>query len=119
MGSKADVGVVEPHPGGRLALPWALRTQKYHQRCFCYCNCSERIVRCCRESIYRLLPQTTPENVSKNFSQYSIDPVTRYPNVNVNFLRPSQVRVPGQLGMSWPLSDPVRPCGYKHTQPSL
>uniref|UniRef100_A0A286ZY46 F-actin monooxygenase n=2 Tax=Sus scrofa TaxID=9823 RepID=A0A286ZY46_PIG len=45
-----------------------------------------------RESIYRLLPQTTPENVSKNFSQYSIDPVTRYPNVNVNFLRPSQVR---------------------------
>ncbi|XP_049550755.1 F-actin-monooxygenase MICAL3 isoform X9 [Orcinus orca] len=45
-----------------------------------------------RESIYRLLPQTTPENVSKNFSQYSIDPVTRYPNMNVNFLRPSQVR---------------------------
>ncbi|XP_032761649.1 F-actin-monooxygenase MICAL3 isoform X1 [Rattus rattus] len=45
-----------------------------------------------RESIYRLLPQTTPENVSKNFSQYSIDPVTRYPNININFLRPSQVR---------------------------
>ncbi|XP_048684058.2 F-actin-monooxygenase MICAL3 isoform X4 [Caretta caretta] len=45
-----------------------------------------------RESIYRLLPQTTPENVSKNFSQYSIDPVTRYPNINVNFLRPNQVR---------------------------
>ncbi|XP_075863900.1 F-actin-monooxygenase MICAL3 isoform X12 [Microcebus murinus] len=45
-----------------------------------------------RESIYRLLPQTTPENVSKNFSQYSIDPVTRYPNINISFLRPSQVR---------------------------
>ncbi|XP_075753087.1 F-actin-monooxygenase MICAL3 isoform X11 [Pelodiscus sinensis] len=45
-----------------------------------------------RESIYRLLPQTTPENVSKNFSQYSIDPVTRYPNININFLRPNQVR---------------------------
>ncbi|XP_050771576.1 F-actin-monooxygenase MICAL3 isoform X2 [Gymnogyps californianus] len=45
-----------------------------------------------RESIYRLLPQTTPENVSKNFSHYSIDPATRYPNVNVNFLRPQQVR---------------------------
>ncbi|XP_072510265.1 F-actin-monooxygenase MICAL3 isoform X12 [Notamacropus eugenii] len=44
-----------------------------------------------RESIYRLLPQTTPENVSKNFSRYSIDPVTRYPNINVNFLRPNQV----------------------------
>ncbi|XP_037834023.1 protein-methionine sulfoxide oxidase mical3a isoform X15 [Kryptolebias marmoratus] len=45
-----------------------------------------------RESIYRLLPQTTPENVSKNFSQYSVDPTTRYPNINLNFLRPSQVR---------------------------
>ncbi|KAM7177715.1 F-actin-monooxygenase MICAL3 isoform 10-T10 [Macrochelys suwanniensis] len=45
-----------------------------------------------RESIYRLLPQTTPENVSKNFSQYCIDPVTRYPNININFLRPNQVR---------------------------
>ncbi|XP_061865765.1 F-actin-monooxygenase MICAL3 isoform X1 [Colius striatus] len=45
-----------------------------------------------RESIYRLLPQTTPENVSKNFSRYSIDPATRYPNINVNFLRPQQVR---------------------------
>ncbi|CAH2276459.1 -methionine sulfoxide oxidase MICAL3 isoform X2 [Pelobates cultripes] len=45
-----------------------------------------------RESIYRLLPQTTPENVNKNFNQYSIDPTTRYPNVNLQFLRPSQVR---------------------------
>ncbi|KAM5170950.1 F-actin-monooxygenase MICAL3 isoform 2-T2 [Mantella aurantiaca] len=45
-----------------------------------------------RESIYRLLPQTTPENVSKNFSQYSVSPTTRYPNVNLQFLRPSQVR---------------------------
>uniref|UniRef100_A0A1A8NDU9 F-actin monooxygenase n=1 Tax=Nothobranchius rachovii TaxID=451742 RepID=A0A1A8NDU9_9TELE len=45
-----------------------------------------------RESIYRLLPQTTPENVSKNFSQYSLDPTTRYPNISLNFLRPSQVR---------------------------
>nr|XP_033806795.1 F-actin-monooxygenase MICAL3 isoform X13 [Geotrypetes seraphini] len=45
-----------------------------------------------RESIYRLLPQTTPENVSKNFSQYSIDPTTRYPNISLHFLRPNQVR---------------------------
>ncbi|TNN00813.1 hypothetical protein fugu_012059 [Takifugu bimaculatus] len=44
-----------------------------------------------RESIYRLLPQTTPENISKNFEQYSIDPVTRYPNLNVNYIRPHQV----------------------------
>ncbi|XP_078529734.1 F-actin-monooxygenase MICAL3 isoform X5 [Lissotriton helveticus] len=45
-----------------------------------------------RESIYRLLPQTTPENVNKNFSQYSIDPSTRYPNISVHVLRPNQVR---------------------------
>ncbi|CAJ1057203.1 protein-methionine sulfoxide oxidase mical3a isoform X11 [Xyrichtys novacula] len=45
-----------------------------------------------RESIYRLLPQTTPENVSKNFSRYSVDPTTRYPNISLNFLKPSQVR---------------------------
>ncbi|RVE72265.1 hypothetical protein OJAV_G00060090 [Oryzias javanicus] len=45
-----------------------------------------------RESIYRLLPQTTPENVSKNFSHYSLDPTTRYPNISLNFLKPSQVR---------------------------
>uniref|UniRef100_A0A674PI89 F-actin monooxygenase n=1 Tax=Takifugu rubripes TaxID=31033 RepID=A0A674PI89_TAKRU len=45
-----------------------------------------------RESIYRLLPQTTPENVNKNFSQYSLDPITRYPNVSLHFLKPSQVR---------------------------
>lgn len=46
-----------------------------------------------RESIYRLLPQTTPENVNKNFSQYSLDPMTRYPNVSLHFLKPSQVGV--------------------------
>ncbi|XP_028306358.1 protein-methionine sulfoxide oxidase mical3a isoform X13 [Gouania willdenowi] len=45
-----------------------------------------------RESIYRLLPQTTPENISKNFSHYSVDPTTRYPNISLNFLKPSQVR---------------------------
>ncbi|KAM7002839.1 protein-methionine sulfoxide oxidase mical3a isoform 3-T3 [Tautogolabrus adspersus] len=45
-----------------------------------------------RESIYRLLPQTTTENISKNFSHYSVDPTTRYPNISLNFLKPSQVR---------------------------
>ncbi|XP_047195829.1 protein-methionine sulfoxide oxidase mical3a isoform X3 [Hippoglossus stenolepis] len=45
-----------------------------------------------RESIYRLLPQTTPENISKNFNHYSVDPTTRYPNINLNFLKPSQMR---------------------------
>ncbi|XP_060734136.1 protein-methionine sulfoxide oxidase mical3a isoform X23 [Tachysurus vachellii] len=45
-----------------------------------------------RESIYRLLPQTTPENVSKNYSHYTLDPTTRYPNISLHLLRPNQVR---------------------------
>ncbi|XP_053097800.1 protein-methionine sulfoxide oxidase mical3b isoform X3 [Pangasianodon hypophthalmus] len=44
-----------------------------------------------RESVYRLLPQTTPENVSKNHSQYSLDPGTRYPNLNTQVISASQV----------------------------
>nr|XP_040018530.1 protein-methionine sulfoxide oxidase mical2b isoform X1 [Gasterosteus aculeatus aculeatus] len=45
-----------------------------------------------RESIYRLLPQTTTENISKNFELYAIDPATRYPNLNSTCVRPHQVR---------------------------
>nr|XP_032647689.1 F-actin-monooxygenase MICAL2 isoform X5 [Chelonoidis abingdonii] len=45
-----------------------------------------------RESIYRLLPQTTPENINKNFDQYTIDPGTRYPKLNSSCVRPHQVR---------------------------
>ncbi|XP_076852253.1 F-actin-monooxygenase mical2b isoform X6 [Brachyhypopomus gauderio] len=45
-----------------------------------------------RESIYRLLPQTTAENITKNFEQYTIDPATRYPNLNSSCVRPQQVR---------------------------
>ncbi|XP_053544060.1 protein-methionine sulfoxide oxidase mical3b isoform X8 [Ictalurus punctatus] len=45
-----------------------------------------------RESVYRLLPQTTPENVSKNYSQYSLDPGTRYPNLNTQAINASQWR---------------------------
>ncbi|XP_047658177.1 F-actin-monooxygenase mical2b isoform X2 [Tachysurus fulvidraco] len=45
-----------------------------------------------RESIYRLLPQTTAENISKNFEQHTIDPATRYPNLNSTCVRPHQVK---------------------------
>ncbi|XP_051919564.1 F-actin-monooxygenase MICAL2 isoform X3 [Hippocampus zosterae] len=45
-----------------------------------------------RESIYRLLPQTTPENITKNLEQYTIDPATRYPNLISSCVRPHQVR---------------------------
>ncbi|KAK7892047.1 hypothetical protein WMY93_024010 [Mugilogobius chulae] len=45
-----------------------------------------------RESIYRLLPQTTPENLSKNFDQYTIDPSTRYPQSQLFLRAAHQVR---------------------------
>ncbi|XP_059402781.1 F-actin-monooxygenase mical2b-like isoform X2 [Carassius carassius] len=57
-----------------------------------------------RESIYRLLPQTTAENISKNFEQYTIDPATRYPNLNSTCVRPHQVRhlyINGEQGLSF------------------
>ncbi|RXN15479.1 methionine sulfoxide oxidase mical3b-like protein [Labeo rohita] len=44
-----------------------------------------------RESVYRLLPQTTPENVSKNYSLYSVDPASRYPNINMQLINAAQV----------------------------
>ncbi|TRY56001.1 hypothetical protein DNTS_026865 [Danionella cerebrum] len=45
-----------------------------------------------RESVYRLLPQTTPENVSKNYSQFTVDPASRYPNINMQQISAAQVR---------------------------
>ncbi|XP_053271329.1 protein-methionine sulfoxide oxidase mical3a [Pleuronectes platessa] len=45
-----------------------------------------------RESLYRLLPQTTPENMQKNISIFSVDPTTRYVNVNTHRITPDQVR---------------------------
>lgn len=44
-----------------------------------------------RESVYRLLPQTTPENVSKNYSLYRLDPASRYPNINMQLINAAQV----------------------------
>ncbi|GAA6235065.1 protein-methionine sulfoxide oxidase mical3a-like [Lates japonicus] len=45
-----------------------------------------------RENLYRLLPQTTPENMQKNISLFSVDPTTRYLNVNPLTITPAQVR---------------------------
>ncbi|XP_040009232.1 protein-methionine sulfoxide oxidase mical3b-like [Xiphias gladius] len=45
-----------------------------------------------RESLYRLLPQTTPENMQKNISLFSVDPTTRYLNINPLTITPAQVR---------------------------
>ncbi|XP_039648080.1 protein-methionine sulfoxide oxidase mical3b isoform X6 [Perca fluviatilis] len=45
-----------------------------------------------RESLYRLLPQTTPENLQKNFSLFTVDPTTRYLNTKLLLTTPDQVR---------------------------
>ena len=45
-----------------------------------------------RDSIYRLLAQTTPENISKNFEEFSINPVTRYPNLNKSSVSQNRVK---------------------------
>ncbi|XP_016338430.1 protein-methionine sulfoxide oxidase mical1-like [Sinocyclocheilus anshuiensis] len=45
-----------------------------------------------RESVYQLLSQTTPENTSKNYAAYSIDPSTRYPNANLSLMKPMQIK---------------------------
>ncbi|XP_012938607.1 protein-methionine sulfoxide oxidase mical3b [Aplysia californica] len=44
-----------------------------------------------RESVYTVLSQTTPNYLHKNHSQYSIDPNTRYPNLNTKCVKPHQV----------------------------
>ncbi|XP_049819876.1 F-actin-monooxygenase Mical isoform X3 [Aethina tumida] len=44
-----------------------------------------------RESIYRLLAQTTPDNLNKEWKSYTLDPITRYPNLNKNVVMPHQV----------------------------
>uniref|UniRef100_A0A8C0A889 Molecule interacting with CasL protein 1 n=1 Tax=Bos mutus grunniens TaxID=30521 RepID=A0A8C0A889_BOSMU len=45
-----------------------------------------------RESLYQLLSQTSPENMHRNVAQYGLDPTTRYPNLNLRAVTPSQVR---------------------------
>ncbi|XP_043964969.1 protein-methionine sulfoxide oxidase mical3b-like isoform X4 [Gambusia affinis] len=45
-----------------------------------------------RESLYRLLPQTTPENMQKSIGLFTVDPVTRYMNISPLTVTPAQVR---------------------------
>ncbi|CAK1553968.1 unnamed protein product [Leptosia nina] len=44
-----------------------------------------------RESIYRLLPQTTTDNLQRDFGAYTLDPCTRYPNLNRTCVTPNKV----------------------------
>lgn len=45
-----------------------------------------------RESIYRILAQTTPENLHRDVAGYTLDPHTRYPNLNNRCVVPIQVK---------------------------
>ncbi|BFZ09664.1 hypothetical protein BsWGS_12701 [Bradybaena similaris] len=45
-----------------------------------------------RESIYTVLSQTTPNYLNKNHNMFSLDPNTRYPNLNTRLVKPSMVR---------------------------
>ncbi|XP_065354133.1 F-actin-monooxygenase Mical isoform X3 [Calliphora vicina] len=45
-----------------------------------------------RESIYRLLGQTTPENLQRDIGSYTVDPATRYPNLNRTSVNVWQVK---------------------------
>lgn len=45
-----------------------------------------------RESIYRLLAQTTPENLHRDIGSYTLDPATRYPNLNRGAVTVHQVK---------------------------
>ncbi|BFZ24995.1 hypothetical protein BsWGS_28034 [Bradybaena similaris] len=62
-----------------------------------------------RESIYTLLSQTTTSYLNKNYNMYSIDPSTRYLNLNLKAVKPNQVRHLYQGGMceNWEEKDQV------------
>ncbi|XP_045532009.1 uncharacterized protein LOC123718999 isoform X14 [Pieris brassicae] len=44
-----------------------------------------------RESIYRLLPQTTANNLQPNIPAYTLDPISRYSNLNTRCVTPNSV----------------------------
>uniref|UniRef100_A0A915HRP4 LIM zinc-binding domain-containing protein n=1 Tax=Romanomermis culicivorax TaxID=13658 RepID=A0A915HRP4_ROMCU len=51
-------------------------------RCYCSPKYTSLQVLANREAAYRLLAQSTPENLSKNINDYTIDPRTRYQHLD-------------------------------------
>lgn len=68
-----------------LDAAWAIRAWGSGQY-----SCLEVLAE--RESIYRLLGQTTPENLNRDLNAYTLEPQTRYPNLNFRAVTPIQVR---------------------------
>ena len=69
-----------------------------------------------RESIYRLLAQTTPENLNKDYSAYTVEPQTRYPNLNTRVVLDFQVRCYYDTDDMTELERPVKPAVEEGTR---
>ncbi|KGL85490.1 Protein-methionine sulfoxide oxidase MICAL3, partial [Tinamus guttatus] len=103
MTRSENAALVREQHGARLLLGLVgdclveVRNRPHHPPCLSFPSekeagsCFDHIQPNPWEIIYQLLSQTSPDNTSKNVSQYSIDPATRYPNVNLNAIKPSQV----------------------------
>ena len=46
-----------------------------------------------RESIFKLLAQTTQENLNRNYSNYSVDPHSRYQNISIQYGKPYPIHI--------------------------
>lgn len=69
-----------------------------------------------RESIYQRLSQTTPMNMPQNFSNYTVNPLTRYSICDMELISPIQTR---HLYISDILTDATGPGAYNRLRASL
>ena len=67
-----------------------------------------------RESIYRVLAQTTPENTSKDYASCTCDPHTRYPTLNTKLVSPMQIAHLVDTDNPSQLEEDLRICMAKH-----
>uniref|UniRef100_A0A1B6D4D3 F-actin monooxygenase n=1 Tax=Clastoptera arizonana TaxID=38151 RepID=A0A1B6D4D3_9HEMI len=71
-----------------------------------------------RESIYRILGQTTPENLQRDLASYTLDPITRYPNLNSRCVVPIQVRTLYDTDNTTAVEEWIKaPTAASHEQP--
>ena len=87
-GSGAGRGFLSSMDAAWMCRQWALANcwQQPHDETAILRVLSER------ESVYRLLAQTTHENLSHNHNLDSISPASRYPNLNTLTILPAHVR---------------------------
>ncbi|XP_045784060.1 F-actin-monooxygenase Mical isoform X5 [Maniola jurtina] len=71
-----------------------------------------------RESVYRLLAQTTPENLHRDFGTYTLDPCTRYPNLNRAAVTPHRVTALYDSDEPLPL-DATPPAKRRRREPEI